>query len=822
MKPHLLSSINPFLAALQRVFRIGLRSGTGATAAAFILASWSATGATGTISVQVDKPGHPVSDTLWGIFFEDINCSADGGIYSELVRNRSFEDAPQPEHWTLQTVGSANATFAVNTNKPMPGLSPGSRNQRSLELSVQQADAWSPVRLVNEGFWGMAVEKGKKYALSFSARSGKGFNGVLLAQLRSPNGLVCASGEVRSIGADWNHYELLLASEATEPAAQLVLTVTSPGTLQLDMVSLFPRDTWKGRGLRPDLMQMLAGLQPAFMRFPGGCWVEGDTMEFAYRWKETIGDISQRRTQYNIWQYHATHGVGFHEYLQMCEDLRAEPLFVINCGMSHRETVPMAGMEPYVQDALDAIEYCNGPATSRWGAVRAANGHPAPFNLKYMEIGNENGGPDYAERWALFHKAIKSRYPEMTLIANQWGGSPTNIVPAVIDEHYYSTPEFFIQQAHRYDSYDRKGPRIYVGEYAVTQGCGQGNLRAAIGESVFMMGMERNSDMVVMASYAPLFANVNYKRWNPDLICYDSSRSYGLPSYYVQQLFSKFAGGVVLPVSVNSPLTETTPLSGGIGVGTWATAAEFKDMKVVSNGRTLYEWNPAQGTAALKPYGGSWSIVDGALRQTSHDQNVRAFLPNQVFSNYTYTLKARKISGDEGFLVAFNVADPEVKSWWNIGGWANDHHALEIGNVVGNEKKGRIETGRWYDLRIDVAGKSVTCYLDGELACEGKIPEVQSLHASATRRGKDEVIVKVANVSEAPIETDLRLEGLKAISGPVDAIVLTSDSGADENSLDHPDKVAPRSFRVAAKGNSLRHSFPGNSFTVFRVKASAQ
>ena len=235
----------------------------------------------------------------------------------------------------------------------------------------------------------------------------------------------------------------------------------------------FPKKTWKNRqnGLRPDLAGMLAELRPAFVRFPGGCWVEGDTMKFAYRWKETIGDLSERRTQYNIWNYHATHGLGFHEYLQMCEDLGAEPLFVINCGMSHREVVPMDRMREFVQDALDAIEYCNGPADSPWGKLRADSGHPAPFHLKLMEIGNENGGPAYQERYALFYDAIKKRYPEMTLIANL----PTDKRPAdVVDEHYYSSPEFFIQQADRYDQYDRKGPKIYVGEYAVTQGCRPG------------------------------------------------------------------------------------------------------------------------------------------------------------------------------------------------------------------------------------------------------------------------------------------------------------------------------------------------------------
>ncbi len=488
------------------------------------------------ISVQVDKPGHRIPATLWGIFFEDINCSVDGGVYAEMVRNRSLENSDKPEYWKLVTKGTGKGETSVSLENPMNSDPLSERNQRSLRLSVANTDASNPVGVANEGYWGMALQQGAAYELSFNARCADGFTGPVTIELQKPDGTVCARETMTGLKSDWKAFHATLSSDATEPNAHLVLSVSSPGTVWFDMVSLFPKQTWKNSGLRPDLMNKLAGLKPSFVRFPGGCWVEGDTMKYSYRWKETIGDLSQRRTQYNLWQYNATHGVGFHEYLQMCEDLGATPLFVINCGMSHKETVPLDEMGPYVQDALDAIEYCNGPVTSRYGALRAKNGHPAPFNLKYMEIGNENGGDAYHQRWELFYRAIRAKYPDIHLIANVWGGYPTNFLPELVDEHYYNSPEFFIQRAGMYDSYDRKGPKVYIGEYAVTQGCGQGNLRAAIGEAAFMTGIERNSDVVQMASYAPLFANVNYKKWNPDLICYDSARSYGLPSYYVQQL----------------------------------------------------------------------------------------------------------------------------------------------------------------------------------------------------------------------------------------------------------------------------------------------
>jgi alpha-L-arabinofuranosidase len=539
-------------------------------------------------------------------------------------------------------------------------------------------------------------------------------------------------------------------------------------------------------------------------------------MKFAYRWKETVGDPAERRTQFNIWNYHATHGLGFHEYLQMCEDLRAEPLFVINCGMSHRENVPMEKMGEFVQDALDAIEYCNGPADSVWGSLRARNGHPAPFNLKYIEIGNENGGPAYQERYALFHDAIRKAHPEMVLIADV----PTTKRPAdIVDEHYYSTPEFFIQQAHRYDAHDRKGPRIYVGEFAVTQGAGKGNLRAAVGEAAFMVGMERNADVVAMSSYAPLFVNVNHRGWNPDLINFDSSRAYGIPSYYVQKLFAENRGDVILPADVQAPTVEQAPPAGRVGVGTWATQAEFKDLKVSRGGETLWSADPDKGTEGWRFLGGDWKVADGALRQTDRDVNIRALAGDPSWRDYTFSLKARKLAGAEGFLILFRVGDEHQKSWWNIGGWGNSRHAIEIGGEVGESVPGRIETGRWYDIRVELEGPRIRCYLDGRLVHDVTPPRMKSLFASATRaEDSGTLILKVVNASTQALATEVRVEGVSRLVGPAQAAVLTSANPNDENTLDQPTRVAPVSRTLPVAGNAIRHTFPGNSVTVLRVK----
>jgi len=766
------------------------------------------------ITVDAQNPTHKVSPMLWGIFFEDINLSADGGIYAELVRNRSFEDSDKPEHWS--TIGSGSAKVEISVDNSLP-ISP--KNPRSLKVTIQDTGT-ARAGVANNGYWGMALKKGDSYDLSLWARGSDGFTGPLTVTLESTDSIVYAKETINRLTPEWKRYQLKFTSTATDPRARLVISTTKTGTFWLDMVSLFPKKTWKNRpnGLRPDLFEMLLALKPSFVRFPGGCWVEGNTMKEAYRWKETIGDISERRTQYNIWHYYATHGLGFHEYLLMCEDLGAEPLFVINCGMSHRENVPLDKMDEYVQDALDAIEYCNGPVTSKWGALRAAAGHPAPFNLKYMEIGNENGGRAYHERWPLFYKAIKAKYPEIQLIANVWGGYPTNIMPEIIDEHYYSNPEFFINRANMYDKYNRNGPKVYVGEYAVTQDCGQGNLRGAIGEAAFMTGMERNSDIVYMASYAPLFVNVNHRRWNPNLINFDSSRVYGIPSYYVQKLFSEYRGEEVLPITVESPFSAVQAKGGAVGVGTWMTEAEFKDIKVTRNGETLLAPD-LKTTQGWRLHGGQWQAENGVLRQTSRAENVRAIIGDKKWTNYTFSLKARKLAGNEGFLILFAVQNDNAKSWWNIGGWGNQRHAIEMGGIIGNEVPGKIETGRWYDIRVELQGSRIKCYLDGQLLHDVEAPTPKALYASATRDNtKRELILKVVNVSYEPVGALIKLNGA-AVAGTGEAIVLTSDDAADENSLENPTKVAPRSSPIKPGSGEFQHTFPPNSLTVLRLKS---
>lgn len=785
---------------------------------------WSVSGAgaaeSALIKVNAAKPGHAVSPHLWGLFFEDINLSADGGIYGELLRNRSFEDAAKPEQWELVERGGGKGRIEVTDEKPMAADPARTFNRKSLRIEISGAGAGSAVGVANGGYWGVPVRAGENYMLSLAARCSGAITGLNVG-VESADGKVLGSAPVSGLGADWKVFKAKLSSSGTDSKARLVVSAAGTGTVWLDMVSLFPEKTWKGRpnGMRPDLAEMLVGLYPKFLRFPGGCWVEGNTMAESYRWKQTIGPLHERRTQWNIWGYWATHGLGFHEYLQLSEDLGAEPLFCINVGMSHRENVPMDKMDEYVQDALDALEYANGPADSRWGAVRAKNGHPAPFNMKYLEIGNENGGTPYRERWPLFHKAIKAKYPDVKLIANHWqGGYPSEPKPELVDEHYYSTPEFFIREAGKYDDYDRKGPKIFVGEYAVTQNTGNGSLRGAIGEAAFMTGLERNSDIVEMACYAPLFVHLNHRRWNPDLINFDNTRAYGLPSYYVQQMFAKHPGTRVLPTVVEAADAPTPLPSGPVGVGTWNTQAEFKDLKVVKDGRVIYQSDFADGTRGWKLLGGKWETAGGVLRQTAGGENVRAILEKVDCAGCTFSLKARKTGGDEGFLVLFGMRENGAKSWWNLGGWGNQHHAFELGGEECGPVPGKIETGRWYDVVIDATGDRLKCSLNGKQLVDVQPPRIKAVFASATLdEPSGEVIVKIVNAAANERDAVVELGGL-AKATVSEALQLSSANAMDENSLDEPLKVSTKPVDLIVDGNRIRHTMPGNSLLVVRLK----
>lgn len=784
-----------------------------------LLATASLCAREATITVNVNQPGIQVSPLLFGIFFEEINRAGDGGIYAEMVQNRSFEDAAVPLGWSLlkgEGKMSLDRSQPLNANNPTSlrlegGVSVANRGFKGAPYRFGEEPAkWMPEyeNGVREMPNGIALQQGKSYRLSLYVRG----QGPLTAAFEKADGAVLATHQFQDIGPGWKPFEVTLTPSAAEPDARLVLT--GSGTVWLDMVSLFP----EGELFRSDLVKLLAEMKPAFVRFPGGCYVEGNTLQDAFRWKKTIGDIAGRPGHWCRWGYHSSDGLGYHEYLLLCEALGAEPLYVINCGMSHEEQrgvkEPPVGAElqEYVQDALDAIEYANGPADSKWGALRAKAGHPAPFNMRLFEIGNENGGPIYDKHYALFYDAIKAKYPEMQLIANVWSGVPKSRGADIIDEHYYNTPDFFLRNAGKYDTYDRSGPKIYVGEYAVTRGCGRGNLIAAVGEAAFMTGMERNSDIVAMASYAPLFEHVGWKRWNPNAILFDAARAYATPSWHVQCLFGANRADVVLPVEVSAPLIAPTDnRSGMIGVGTWHTRAEYKDIKVVQGDRVLFE-----GAKGWKFAGGDWQWDGEVLRQSGGEQNPRAFAGDPAWKDYTLTLKARKLGGMEGFLIIFAAPDERGKSWWNLGGWGNRSHGLEVRGVDAEHVPGAIETNRWYDIKVELQGPRIRCWLDGQLIHDVTSEPVPSLYAVAGRAGQ-EIILKVVNAAAEPLDTAIHLNGVGELDSTATITVLTSAAREDENSFEEPAKVAPEHTILRHVAPKFRHSFPANSVTVLRT-----
>jgi alpha-N-arabinofuranosidase len=529
------------------------------------------------IVVKADKPTAAIQSTMWGIFFEDINLAADGGLYAELVKNRSFEFFNPMMGWMVQQAGQAVGSVLV-TNRSETD----STNPRYIRVTRNTESGSFGLR--NEGFRGMGIKQNEQYNFSVWGKTESG-NIKLHVQLVDSTGKNL--GESQSIninGSNWQQYKTSITANATELKARMNVWFEGKGVADLDMISLFPQHTWKERpnGLRADLVQLLADMKPGFIRFPGGCIVEGRELATRYQWKKTVGPVEERKLIVNRWNNEFTHrptpdyfqsfGLGFYEYFQLAEDIGASPLPILNCGMACQfntgEVVDTSQLDPYIQDALDLIEFANGDVSTKWGHLREVMGHPAPFNLKLLGVGNEQWGPQYVERYLIFTKAIKSKYPNIQLV-NSVGPSPDGdlfnflndtlrtLHADILDEHYYQPPSWFQDHANRYDNYDRNGPKIFAGEYAAqsvstVSPLNKNNWLCALSEAAFMTGLERNADVVTMASYAPLFAHVEGWQWTPDLIWFDNLNSYGTPDYYVQQLYANNKGTNVVSITLNN------------------------------------------------------------------------------------------------------------------------------------------------------------------------------------------------------------------------------------------------------------------------------
>jgi alpha-L-arabinofuranosidase len=801
----------------------------------FIFAAAVARGqSAATVNIQVNQPGAVVSSNLFGIFFEEINYAGEGGLYAEMVRNRAFYTSTNANFWSSVTTGTAAGSMSVDATQPLNTNIPNS-------LKLVMSSGTGSVGAANSGYWGMSVSTGATYDLNFYAMSASGFSGPVVAQLQNSSGsAVYAQALFGGLTNGWQHFASALVSGGTDTNARLVLSLTNAGTVWLDVVSLFPRATFHNRtnGLRADLGNMLAALHPSFLRFPGGNYIESDNVTNAVRWKKSIGDTAQRPGHYNdAWGYWSTDGFGVPEFYQFCEDMGMQPLYGINAGLmlgyngSTNNTVPIAQMGPWVQDALDLAQYATGDTNTAWGAQRAANGHPAPLPMPWMEIGNENGGSYYDARYTLFYDAMKSNYPAVKLISPVWGTQPTSRPIEIQDEHYYSSPATFIGYATKYDSYSRTGPKVFVGEYAVTSGYGTyGNLSAALGEAAFMTGMERNSDIVQIASYAPLFGNVNSMQWHPNLIYYNSSQVFATPSYYVQQMFGQNRGDAVLPATVtvngNAPVP---PPHGAVGLGSWNTAVQYTNIVVTSNGVTLYQSDFVnQGTTGWRVYNGTWSTTAGLYQQTSASTtDCRTTTGGTNWANYTISLRAKKTSGSEGFLILFNWTDDNNWTWWNVGGWGNTLDGVEQNNngsktTLAQVSQTAIVTGTWYDISIVVSNYTVQCYLNGTLmqTVNYATNATTGIYASTTyNKSAGQVVVKAVNPYSTPMTTTFNLSGVNVISNNAAVVQLTSGSSADENSFAAPTYVSPVTNLISNAGTNFTVTLPANSLSVLKLSA---
>ena len=528
----------------------------GGAAVLFAMTAAAQTPGPVTLDIQLDKPLHKVSPMLYGLMTEEINFSYDGGLYAEMVRNRTFNGRShsQPAHWFLVQEGNGSGSMIVDeTSGPSEAL------QNSLALDVTQADARNPVGVYNDGYWGMAVRPNTSYKGSFYAKGDAG--PITISLVNDASGKVLARTVSSGISSEWKRYEFGFTTGAMAASANnhLLMTVARPGKLWLDMISLFP-PTFKGRenGNRADLMEMMTEMRPKFLRLPGGNYLEGDEIQDRYDWKNTIGPLVDRPTHPSPWRYQSSDGMGLLEFLEWTEDLNIEPVLAVYAGYSLKGAHINAGpyLQPFVQDALDEIEFVTGDASTKWGAKRAQLGHPKPFPLHYVEIGNEDWfdkSGSYEGRFAQFDRAIKSTYPKLQTITTM---PIKNTKADVQDDHYYLRAVDSYKHATQYDTADRNGPKIFVGEWATREGSPTPNLNSALGDAALMTGFERNSDLIVMASYAPLFVNVNPggMQWESDLIGYDAMSSYGSPSYYAQVLFAKYLGDTVPASTVaNAP-----------------------------------------------------------------------------------------------------------------------------------------------------------------------------------------------------------------------------------------------------------------------------
>ncbi len=823
---------------------------------------------------------YDISDILYGIFFEDINFAIDGGIYAEMIKNRSFEFAELATDGAKNGWGTGDGVVFDVVN----GLEDGTcLNENNPHYAVVEntGDSFSGIR--NRGILnGIALEEGKEYRLSVYVKGLDGYTGPVKVWLTDQVDTSVTYGEavIDKVSDSWWKYTVTFKANKTVSSAVRCHIMIEKGKVALDMVSLFPVDTYKGRenGLRADVVEYLAALEPKFIRFPGGCVVEGKTYESQYSWKDsigngmemtingevTVGDVAVRPQGIDIWAdlngehsdpYYMTYGVGFYEYFLLCEDLGALPIPILNAGMLcpiqsgnyHYYSTDSEEFKQYVQDALDLVEFCKGDASTKWGAVRIAMGHEEPFELKYVGIGNEQWQSEYYAHYKKFVEAFKEAallnpelYGDIELIVangpvsgDRFGWDAVNKnggldYAALVDEHYYQTPEWFLSNTERYDSYERGTTKVFLGEYAAKAN----DWQAALAEAAYMTALERNGDVVEMACYAPLFGNTK-TQWVPDMIWLKNDSLYGSVNYYVQKVFSNNVGSTLLKTEFSTNSSTSSSLMGMVGVGTWSTSATFDDIKIVSNkdDSVLYEqsFDNKEALSEGKIITGSYVVSDGKLIQssTAYTSNENTgdviYFGDTSFSDYTFTCTATKTGGEEGFLIPIAVQDENNNIFWNIGGWGNTVSCLQIvsngtkgGQVDGTVRDISLQNDKEYAIKVVVSGNNVKCYLNNIMLIDYTYANTSSVYQVTSTDETGDIIVKMVNVASSEATVNINIDDFENYDSIADVIELKGSSLTDDNSINNPENIIPVESTTEVS-ESFEYKLPKYSVTILRI-----
>lgn len=790
------------------------------------------------ITIDAEAPAMPVNPDLYGLTVEEINRAIDGGLYAELIRNRSFEEGVPPLNCPYDRVRNVLVTpngWSVPFVRPdsVPGwrrLSAGSylvpdgkelindKNKRSLFISAYVTPELGRAGAVAEGYRGISIRKGEKYRLSLFAKGASMLPKTMRIGLEDSLTRRKVSDVFELAPAyQWGRYRHTFTATEDLDNAVLTLWADSSAMFWVDVVSLFPEKTWKGRarGLRADLAEMIADLHPRFIRFPGGSFVEGYTAGTYPVWRETIGDIAERKHFWNVWAYGSTGGMGYHEFLQFCEDVGAQPVYVVNSGLTSQSRRPryedITAMDKLVQEALDAIAYARAPADSALGAFRAAAGHPEPFDLKYIQIGSENYGQEYAKRFELFRQAIKAAYPDMTVISSSAVSKRSRGDWA--DSHWHANATFFAGAAGRFEAerYRRRGPGLFIGEFGTTDLATAGTLGAAVGEACFLVGVENNPETVRRLAYAPVLGNVGYALERYPLILFDNHRAVATPSYYLWQLFASHRGDEGLKTSVETYLKPQVTF-GRAGVELFDNSFELADVAI--DGKRIEEAQVLTGGCVVTkeawvPEANRWNYVLGG---------------DSAAYNYTFTLRIRRTKGSGGLQV--HVRDrgrlgeqaDYIAFTWGAGGAGLFRQAGGVRDSLATPRALPLENNRWYTVRVECAMEKVRCFVDEVLVQEGDLRSLPSLAAVATRDTAQRVVwLKVVNTTRHEEKTELRMEGLR-VKNEADVIELAG-LPQTRNSFANPRAVAPASKRVSfSLSGPMVYAFPPTSVTILRLE----